>query len=95
MEAVIATITMTMNNSTAVLLNMAVAVEVEEVEEEEAEEGEVAKTIIKVVIKGIRCLSQGTMTTTTAKEDRCKSINERILILVASFSQASKKIKIS
>ena len=95
MEAVIATITMTMNNSTAVLLNMAVAVEVEEVEEEEAEEGEVAKTIIKVVIKAIRCLRQGTMTTTTAKEDRCKSINERILILVASSSQASKKIKIS
>ena len=94
MEAVIATITMTMNNSTAVLLNMAV-VEVEEVEEEEAEEGEVAKTIIKVVIKAIRCPRQGTMTTTTAKEDRCKSINERILILVASSSQASKKIKIS
>ena len=95
MEAEIATITMTMNNSTAVLLNMAVAVEVEEGEEEEAEEGEVAKTIMEVVTKAIRCLSQGTMTTTTAKEDRCKSINERILIPVASSSQASKKIKIS
>ena len=85
---------MTMNNSTAVLLNMAVAVEVEE-EEAEAEGEEVAKTIMAVVIKGIRCLSQGTMTTTTAKEDRCKSINERILIPVASSSQALKKIKIS
>ena len=95
MGAEIATITMTMNNSTAVLLNMVVAVEVEEVEEEEAEEGEVAKTIMEVVTKAIRCLSQGTMTTTTAKKDRFKSINERIPIPVASSSQASKKIKIS
>ena len=95
MGAVIATITMTMNNSTAVLLNMAVVAEAEEVEEEEAEGEEVAKTNMAVVTKGIRCLSQGTMTTTTAKEDRCKSINERILIPVASSSQALKKIKIS
>ena len=85
---------MTMN-STVVLLNMAVAGEVEGVEEEEAEGEEVAKTIMAVVIKAIRCPSQGTKTTTTAKEDRCKSSNERITMPAASSSQASKKIKIN
>ena len=87
---------MTMN-SMAVLQNIVVVVEAIEAVEEEVEAGEeeVTMTTMVLVIKGVRCPSQGIMTTMTVKKDRFKSFNELIAMLAASTSQASKKIKIS